>query len=63
MNVFLNPSSTSVIQDKWPARLSPDGSVGPRYIFYLVKSIKIANNSATTEASVEIITYLESLEF
>ncbi len=31
--------------------------------FYLVKSHKIDNNSATTEARGKISTYLESLEF
>jgi hypothetical protein len=31
--------------------------------FYVVKNHKIANNSATTEATEKISTYLESLEF
>jgi hypothetical protein len=31
--------------------------------FYLVKNHKNANNSATTEASKKISTYLESFEF
>ncbi len=31
--------------------------------FYSTKNLKIANNSATTEATEKISTYLESLEF
>jgi hypothetical protein len=33
------------------------------YNFYLLKNDKIADNSATTEATEKISTYLESLEF
>jgi hypothetical protein len=45
--------------------MSPGGSMGSRYVLQLliVKSCKIANNSATTEAMEKMCAFLESLEF
>jgi hypothetical protein len=44
--------------------LAPGGSMGPRYVLqHLVKSHKIAKNSATTEGREKISTDLESAEF